>query len=464
MKQTLVMAVALCLISGVAYATDTRIQSMGGKEKAWTVEDETNALYFPATLVLFPNTIYVDAGLSPIYAVGDADGSNIPYNVGFGAHYAFGENTVLGFYGSSLSRSLSGNLLSRAFDGKGKWTSINVDTVDEDQTGNQAINNADHKGTVVFGQRFGKGRLGLLVSIWGDQYSIETPTVSSLKKGGTVLEGNLGFGYDVDQNNSFDLSLRFWNGAFDDEKNVVVDGQNSTVTRLKSDSNFGFDLYGRGVFGIPGGERIVPYVNIGMEGGGVTWNQQNGVKNEFSSFHVVSGLDLRIQPLENVFVYPGVGFAVMTDKLSEGAVTADEELQKRTIMAPFVAASVDARVATWFSLRFAARQTIIIDDLTHGSGEEGTEKGEDAEGGAAGRDNETLTEFLLGAGLHFGPVTIDWMLNPAWFLEGMWSDDNQQVNLTLLDEDADGAVDGVQSPARTDDNGFASQLAVKFVW
>ncbi len=463
MKQTLVVAVALCLISGVAYATDTRIQSMGGKEKAWTVEDETNALYFPATMVLFPNVVYVDAGLSPIYAADDTIGANIPYNVGFGAHYAFGENTVLGFYGSSLSRSLSGNLLDRAFQGRGSWTSMQVDTKALDESGDQSINNADHQGTILFGQRFGAARLGVLLSIWGDEYSIESPEVSYQKKGGTIFEGSLGFGYDIDQNNNFDLALRFWSGAFSDEK-FIPDNGGSIVTRFKSDSNFGFDLYGRGIFAIPGGERIVPYINVGLEGAGITWNRVNGVKDEFSSFHLVAGTDLRIQPLENVFVYPGFGIAVMTENLNEGINTAENELQKRTFIAPFVGASVDARVATWFSLRFAARQSIIFDDLNHGAGEEGMEKGEGAEGAAKGMDNETLTEFLLGAGLHFGPVTIDWMLNPAWFLEGMWSDGDDQLNLSFVDEDGDGAADGAQSPAREEGNGFASQLAVKFVW
>jgi hypothetical protein len=464
MKQTLVLAMALCLFSSVAYATDTRIQSMGGKEKAWTVEDETNALFFPATLVMFPNVIYVDAGLSPMYAASDAAGSNVPYNVGFGTHYAFGENTVLGFYGSSLSRSLSGNLLGRAFNGRGDWATLVMTTTAKDESGPQAINNADHQGSVVFGQRFGAARLGASISIWGDEYSIEDPKVSYEKKGGTIIEGSLGFGYDIDQNNNFDLSLRFWSGTFDDET-WITDGGGQIVTRLKSDSNFGFDLYGRGIFSTPGGERIVPYINVGMEGAGITWNSANGgVKDEFSSFHLVAGTDLRIQPLENVFVYPGVGIAVMTENLTEGVVTAENEIQKRTLIAPFVAASVDARVANWLSIRFAARQSIVFDDLHHGVDGDDMQKGEGAEGTAKGMDNETLTEFLLGAGLHFGPVTIDWMLNPAWFLEGMWSNDGEQVNLTLVDEDGDGAVDGVQSPARTYGNGFASQLAVKFVW
>lgn len=453
MKHILVVAMALCLVSGVAHATDTRIQSMGGKEKAWTVEDETNALFLPATLVLFPNVIYVDAGLSPIYAASDVNGANVPYNVGFAAHYAFGENTVLGFYGSSLSRSLSGNLMDRAFGKQGKWATMGVDTVAADEAGSRAINNADHKGTVVFGQRFGAARLGVLLAIWGDQYSIETPETSHEKKGGTVFEGSLGFGYDIDAKNNFDLSLRFWTGSFDDEK-YVPGAANSIVTRFKSDSAYGFDLYGRGIFATPGGERVVPYINLGMEGGGVTWNQANGVKNEFSGFHLVAGTDLRIQPLENVFIYPGVGIALMTEKLSEGINTADETIQDRlTLVAPFVAASVDARVASWISLRFAGRQSVVLNEQYH-----------DADGVAKGKDNETLTEFLLGAGLHFGPVTIDWMLNPAWFLEGMWSDGNDQINLALVDNDGDGAADSVQSPAPQYGDGFASQLAVKFIW
>jgi hypothetical protein len=452
MKRTLLVAFALCLVSGVAHATDTRIQSMGGKEKAWTVDDETNVLYFPALLVRFPNVVYLDAGLSPVWAVGDGQGSNIPYNVGFGMHYAFGENTVLGFYGSSMSRYLSGDLLTRAFENKGKWATIGVDTVAGDEAGAQAIQNADHKGSVIFGQRFGKTRLGVLLSIWGDQYSIDSPETSHEKKGATIFDGNLGFGYDIDQDSSFDFGIRFWTGSFDDEK-FAPGGANPIVTRFKSDSHFGFDLYGRGIFGIPGGERIVPYLNLGMEGGGIAWNQANGVKSDFSRFHLVAGADLRVQPLENVFIYPGVGVAVMTEKIAEGVNSADETIQDSlSLVAPFVSASVDARVASWFSLRFAGRQSIIINDGYH-----------NADGVNKGKDNDTLTEFLLGAGLHFGSASIEWMLNPAWFMEGLFQSD-EQTDLVLVDADGDGVMDGVKSAAPSYGDGFASQLSVKFIW
>jgi hypothetical protein len=450
MKQTLAMALAACLFSTAAYATDTRIQSMGGKEKAWTVEDETNAFYFPAALVLFPNIVYAEAGIAPEES---GFGSNTPYNLGFGVHYAFGENTVVAFYGSSLSRVLSGDLMSRAFNKEGKWATLaaKIDTTPEDESGSRAIHNADHKGSILFGQRFGKARLGASVSIWGDSFSIESPETSHEKKGGTIIDGALGFGYDISAFSSFDVGLRVWSGAFDDEK-YGAGGANPVVTRFKSDSIFGFDLYGRGIFAIPSGERIVPYINLGMEGGSVAWNQANGVTSELSRFHLVAGADLRIQPLDNVYIYPGIGLAVMTETIDEGVNSASEAVQDATLIAPFVGASVDARVADWFSFRFAARQSILFNDRYH-----------DADGVNKGKDNETLTEFLMGAGMHFGPVALELMLNPAWLMEGLWGGDDSD-DLVIADTDDDGIIDTISSQGSAYGDGFASQLALKFTW
>lgn len=453
MKKAWVVALLICLAPAVAFATDTRIRAMGGKEKAWTVHDEINIFVFPATLLLFPNTVYVEAGLTPSGVVEDAAGSNIPYNAGFGVHTGFGENTVIAFYGSSLSKYLSGNLLERAFTGQGKWAPINVGTSAEDETGNQAIHNADHKGTFFFGQRFGFTRFGIAAGLWGDTYALTEPDAKRRTKGGTLFDGAIGLGFDLKNKNSVDLGLKFHTGSFSDDR--FIDGDD--VTYFKSKVHWGVEFTGRGVFGIPGGEKIVPYINAGMSQGGVEWNQPGGIANDYSKFHFVAGADLRIQPLENVYVYPGLGIAMATDKVSETQGDVGEDIRDDLVFtAPFVSASVDARVSSWFSFIFGARHSVLLVSQSDAVN--------------TGTDNDTLTEFNFGAGLHFGNVTMDLMINPAWLMEELWTDQPVVYVTPAESEEATEAdpaelvAEQTAAPQKIYGDGFATQLAVKFTW
>ena len=464
MKKAWVATLLICLVPAVASATDTRIKAMGGKEKAWTVQDEVNIFAFPATLLLFPNTVYAEAGLTSSGAIPDAQGANIPYNAGFGAHVGLSENTVIAFYGSSLSRYLSDNLLERAFNGQGKWAGIDVKTGEEDRTGNQAIHNADHKGTFFFGQRFGFTRLGLAAGVWGDSYSVDEPDANKRDKGATLFDGALGLGLDFKNKNSIDMGLHFSFGNFADGRFA----EGNVVTYFKSKPHWEVEFTGRGVFDIPGGEKIVPYINAGMSQGGIEWNQANGVTNDYSMFHFIAGADLRIQPLENVYVYPGIGVALGTSKISEAKGPASEDVQNDLLFtAPFVSASVDARVSSWFSFIFGARHSLLFANY------------EDTVN--IWSESDTLTEFNFGAGLHFGNVTVDLMINPAWLMEELWTD-QPVVYVTPVVVSGDDADDGTADPAADPaalaeeayatavvpetiyGDGFATQLAIKFTW
>jgi hypothetical protein len=454
MKRVLFTMLLVCFTATPALATDTRIMSMGGKEKAWTVTDEVSIRYFPAAVLHFPNTVYVEAGMSPVYALPDHDGSNVPYNVGFAGHYGLGKNVVLAVFGSSLSRQLSSDLMTRAFGGQGDWATMGVDASAGDQTGPQAINNADHKGGFLVGFRSGKTRIGVGASIWGDRYSVDKPETSHALKGALFVEGSLGIGYDLSETSGFDIGLKVGAGKFDDEK--YVGGASPVVTRFKDDTQFSVDAYARGIFNMLG-EQFIPYVNIGYEGGGVAFNKDNGVKGEYSGFHLVLGTDFRIKPLDNVFIYPGIGLAIMTDSLTEGINKASETIQDElALVAPFFSVSLDARLASWFSLRFGARQSVLFNTRYH-----------NADGVNKGKDHSTLTEFLLGAGMHFGPVDIELMLNPAWFMEGFWGgDDDGKTEIVMVTEEGE-FVDSngqVGNQVQKYGDGFASQLAIRLTW
>ncbi len=411
------LALALVLaVPSVALATDARIQSLGGAEKAWTVVDETNALSLPSTLLLFPNTVWADAGMAPSHAVAGTTANNLDTNAGFGLHLSLGPNTVLAFYGSSLSRTVSDSVLQQSLG----WTQSDISSTDLAGDTN-AIHNADHQGTIALGQRAGSTRLGFMVSVWGDSYKITNPEILKEERGGTIIEGKFGLGFDLARQNSFDLALGFQVGMFTDDR--YQDG--GMVTRLKGDTEWGVDLLARGIFGIPGGEKLIPYAAFGTGGGGVKWNQpiQNAPEAKFSGLGGVVGADLSIQPLEDVFVLPGLGLRFHSFDLEDTGETALKNAQ----ITPFFGAAVDARVASWLSLRFGSRQSVVLDTTETEAQTTST--------------SDVVSEFTLGAGMLFGNVVIDLMLNPEFLTEGP----NMLSGNKLSD-------------------GFATEASVKFTW
>jgi len=408
MKRILMIAALLCVLPNPAHATDTRIHSMGGKEKAFTVFDEANVFFLPATLLNFPNTVYVDAGLSREYA----DGLNVPYNIGFAGQFGLSENTILGFYGSNLSRYVSGDVMARAFSGEGLWgteySEVWHEFSDKDKTGEQAIHNANYMGTLMFGQRFGKKvRFGLLLSLWGDSYSVDDPDTAYVDKGGTWFQGAIGLGVDLTHKSSFDIGLKLDFGSFDDGKY----SEGNKVTRIKSDTHFGLDLLVRGNFDI-GGKKLIPFVKAAYMQGGVELNQDGAVRDEFYQFKLDIGADFQLQPLENVFIYPGFGLTVYQEKIQEGLLSDQQDglpggmnlVNKNTVIAPFFSVALDAHVATWCAIRLGLRQFISV-----GYWEDAAE---------AGKDNDVLTDFTVGLAFMFSGFTVDFSIDPVLLLRG----------------------------------------------
>ena len=396
MRRAALLGLLVCLLPASAFATDTRIQSMGGREKAWTVFDEINALYLPSTLLSFPNTIYADVGLS----YEDAAGIDTPYDVGFGINLAFGKNTVVSLYGSTLSRQLSGNILDRAFGGEGSWEP-GLARGDEDL---DVINNADHKATLLFGQRLGdKFRLGVLLSIWADKYQVDAPEALYVKKGATWVEAGIGFGVDFSSKSNLDATFKMRFGSFDDQ--VYGSAQDPKVDRVNSDTHVGLDFLLRAVLDI-GGEKLIPYANFMYLQGGAKYNREGEAFDEFYQLRLTAGVDLRIEPLENVSIYPGIGIIYYADELVEGrqGMGDSEVIGKHSVVTPFFGAGVDARISSWFALRLGLREL-----LAWTSEETGTQ---------TTSESDAITDFTVGIGFFAKGFDIELMINPDLLLNG----------------------------------------------
>ncbi len=409
MRRMLVCLVAIALLGAAteALATDTRLQSMGGGHRYYTVLDEAAVLLFPSTLVLFPNTVYVEGGFgwpsddelgNPEPGIrGNTNAANVPYNAAGGIHLGFGENAVLGLYASSLSRNVSANSLSWALS---KWKKTE-DLVGDVNDGDTSIRNADHKGTILYGHRFGKTRLGASVSIWGDSYKKLLPETEKLERGGVWVEGRLGAGFDFGGRNSLDLALGFHYGSFTDD--IVPPGVGGTVlsTRLKADASWGLALDARTMIEAAG-NFVVPYLALDFGGDGVKWNEQTADAPSVTgqTFMMAAGVDLVITPLENFHIVPGVGITYGFNKLEDVEVVRDNS----DLVIPYFGVGLDARLVKWLSLRFGITQAVVFS------------KEEDATQDI--RDHEVVTRLSTGFGLEFGNVTMDFLLDPTFWTGG----------------------------------------------
>ena len=280
------------------------------------------------------------------------------------------------------------------------------------------MHNADHRGTLIYAHRLGSLRLGGLLSWWGDQFEISKPSTQKVVKGGSTIMGSLGLGVDFKKGSSVDMAVRFHFGSFDDD----VSTGSTTATRMKSDTDWGVGVLARGIIALTSGDKLVPYLDFSTGGSGVKWNTADATAPDatYSNFGITAGTDLVLQPLEDVFIQPGIGLAYRIVKIEErGETTVDNS----DLLLPFFGVSVDARIASWFTVRTGVRQTVVFHNM------------------ANGKTSDALTEFNLGFGMNFGQFSMDMMLNPAFLLDGP----------------------SILSGKELDD-GFAMQAGLKYIW
>ncbi|MBM4372489.1 MAG: hypothetical protein FJ098_12590 [Deltaproteobacteria bacterium] len=407
-RRTLALVATLAVLGfgTPARATDTRLQSMGGAHRVYTVPDEAAAWLFPSTLVLFPNVVWVEGGVG--WPADDEQGNpepgirnnttaaDLPYNAAGGIHLALGKNGVLGVWASSLSRNVSPGALGWAL---ASWNE--TDGIPGAETdGDVSLRNADHKGSLAYAHRIGKARLGVLLSVWGDAYKVKSPATERVERGGLWVEGRLGAGFDFGTRSSADLALGFHYGSFKDD---LVPGSGGTAlsTRLKADASWGLALDARSRLEAFG-NFVVPYLALDFGGDGVAWNEKTPDAPEVSGSTVAlaAGVDFLITPLENFHIVPGVGLGYGMDLLKGGETVRDDS----DLVIPYYGVGLDARVVKWLALRFGLTQAVVF------SKEEGVTEDR--------RTHDVVTRLRTGFGLEFGNVSMDFLLNPTFWTGG----------------------------------------------
>lgn len=406
-----------------ASATGTRLRSMGAIHgvptagmnltaypvfaEAWLAyEDEANIFYLPATLTRYGNRVMIDE-LSGNYA----EFGNAYPRARFGFHYNITDFTVLAFYGSNADVSVAS---TRPFTNAG-GPSAGDHTISAGEAGNVDLT-ADLKGSIVFAHDLGGIRLGMAFNAWGDSLQVEAPAGAVSDISVMVIDFDLGFGLDFTGNNSLDFGLGMKFSTFDATTSQVNEGAPQEITLYEPETNFGIEFNFRGIFNFFQGMQIIPFAQVVFEREGLTDSfPANTTDRPFADsdhFGIEVGVNLKIEPFENVFIYPTLG---MRFDLYTVATNVGDIVDDRRFTLPYYGFGLDARIWDWFAFRMGARQFIVFDKnaeviVTNGGNNESDV-----------RDSDVITTFHTGFGLYFGE-TDNWIIeahmSPDFFLNG----------------------------------------------
>jgi len=418
----LITAAAVTLSSGVASATESRIHSMGGGVKLWTIEDESNIFDFPSLLTRWGNRVYID-NLQP----GANDGESFP-NGRFGFHYNLSDDTVLAFIGVHADGATRGagsgfNVAGNAVNG---FSTLGV-AFQASQAGESAggttegmlvsgdpIGNTDFRYGVMLGTQLGAStRFGVMLNFAADNGDVESPGDAERDQGAMLFDIAIGLGVDL-SGSELELSAGLELGFFDDARDELDAGSGLPGDLLEhfSGSHFGLRINGRWTFDFFDQTKIVTYAQFAI--GSQSVELANAIapvpSGSWSGLGFTLGADLRIEPFQDVIVSPGLGFLIAQQTL-EGTSVVDRDADL-LLGLPFYGIGVDLKLASWFDLRFGAQQFIqALRESTTAGGITQTASASDV-----------FTTFALGFGLNLpvseSTLAIDFSINPEFLTNG----------------------------------------------
>lgn len=424
-----------------AFATQARIDSMGGGPKYWTIEDETNIFDFPSLLVRYGNQTYVD----------DLKGGFA--NTRFGFHYSLSDDFVLGVYGGlvnsgtrpvadptdpSESFDVGGNTFTGSHSlgvGKVAGTADFAQGPVEPLPG--AVSDVDLKIGLLLAMNLGSTmRLGFMLNILGDNADVEQPAGTKIDQGATLVDFGGGIGVDL-AGSELELGLGIEFGTAEDFR----DARNNPQSDLSGNeiqgellehwsvaSHLGLRLNARWTFDFVDQSNLVLYARLHTMSQEVTRFNMNLIPaNQFpqaqtglwSGTDFVVGADLRLNPFEDVIVAPGLGIRYAQVSLSGTHFNGDdaniEQIDRdvdRLVSFPFYGVGVDVKVFDWCDYRFGAFQSVDFERASVTAGGITSEQ----------RISHVQTHVATGVGVEL-PVaesllTFDLNVNPLWWLNG----------------------------------------------
>ena len=370
--------VAVCF-AGTAFATQSRINSMGGGVKQITVLDERNIFALPAELVKWGTWTGLEIGA--------------PGYTSFGIHYNFNPTTVLAIYGSS--QKLDAITL-------GTQQLVNAQANSAISSSNFNENGETHKITAIFGIDFGSTRLGVLLGIWGDRDKVfDDGGQEELNVGPLVLEVGLGLGFAVGAGD-LDLGLDFKYRAPTD---IGADGE-----VLSNNSQIDIGILARGTFPFSGPHELVPFLGIDLAFSSGQLTSDGSPQLSGLSYNIMLGTDIRLNLGDGIVVQPGIGLRFADTSVTTTPDDGDITKSSSTFAIPFYNVAVDVQVTEWLDIRFGGGQEVLFlvaEKFTEGS----------SDGGTSASDVRHHIATGVGFNLPAG-VSIDIEVNTEWWKQG----------------------------------------------
>ncbi len=384
MKKMLTVALVMLLLMSInAFASETRVKTMG--ENNTILLDDANIWEFPSRINEYPNLAVGDFAYDENGYTGDYDGFG-----GFGIHWKFGSDNdwVLATYISTLGPYTSRRVLG------GDYPLLNTDLL---PTSFSSLNNMDNRGIdFIFGYKMDQMSLALAFSMYSASETYEYET-SEEEKSFSYFDVSLGL---TEETNQLDVAINLGVGTFTDK-----DSDGAEIS--EPDGFMDFGVNGRIFFQSFDKVTLVPHAGLNFSNRGI----KNNVTSQSVSMAYLDldlGCGLNFTPATNVLAVLDFGFALDVMNVERKYLDPDNntDISEANVFIPYVKMGVDADVFKWMDIRFGATHTNkgwAVDD---------------------GNDNTlsrgyTENDTYLGFGFHWGRLHVDTYTDPELFLEGL---------------------------------------------
>ena len=361
MKRLLILTIlGVFMLGAAAYATDTRLMTMG--EAYQIVKDEGNVMWLPQTIAMYPKVVGAD--------IWDGD--------------------VARFYGHMMFQEEAENPMTFGF----YFYDYNDDKpLGAPYVGYDGYTLQHNRLDIVFGMKMGESPMGIGLEydqashkFEGTDQSEQSFSRIGLTFGATLMENRLEAG----------AKIRFASWT-----NKASDGTES----VQPDGDMLLALYGRYWMDPMGKWTPVPHFAFMMNKEGI-----KGVTTNDKYSETTTGFDLgwgmNYDAAQDVMMVTDIGFNFESyNEKTEPAAGASTEDKEGWFVLPYFRIGVDAKVFKWM-------------DLRGGVVSEWVSYTDEPQVGDKEKYSEVDTRPYLGAGFHWGSFMIDTEVHPAFLEDG----------------------------------------------
>lgn len=356
MKKLFSLIVVALLVASTAFATGTRVGTMGGNDQI--IKDRTNIGMYPQLVTAYPNMMY-----------GEINGGGALNTVG--GHYAL----PMGTLGLVFTADPIGNTFS-------------------------PVTPIPQKLGLLYGYDMGDMVIGLGLSMYGESYKAEItkPAEDKTETGASGLGINVG----LSMMKALDVGIHFNMFSW---VNNAADGK--VINEGSGNSDFGLD--GRYAIEMSPTYKLIPYVSFALVGEGWKGGPAGADGDELKT----STMDLDIGIGNNMHFADNKVMAVANAGIAMNNTTTDWTPKVGTAttgkenhsMLPYFTIGLEGEMYSWLDIRMGAQK------MWHGKSTEDNDGNKESWG-------DVMDGYFVGAGFHFGGLDIDAQVNPNFLLSG----------------------------------------------